>query len=393
MCSTVNTFTALAATADSVATILVADDDRMARRMLKLLLGSGGYNLVFAESGQEALSQARALRPDLVLLDVDMPDIHGYEVCRQLRNDPVLAEVPVMMVTALTDREARIRGIEAGADDFISKPFDHVELAARVRTITRLNRYRRVQEGQRLAHQIEMAATVQQLLLPRQAPDLPELEIVSRYRPAGQVGGDYYDLVMRGRQLYFVVADVSGHGLASALFMASARSALRALIPWTRDVLQLADAINHRIVEDAGDSGMFLTGVIGCYDPDDDSVMIVNCGHPEPILRRANGDSETVPATAAPFGLMDQLGAEAVRMFLSPGDVLTLCTDSVIEAARPSGELFGYARLQDVLAGRATGTLETMADAVLDSLRRFTGSAALEDDLTLLLLKRRVSHA
>jgi sigma-B regulation protein RsbU (phosphoserine phosphatase) len=393
MQSPLNATAASIAPGPSVATILVVDDDCLARQILKLLLESEGYHLVLAESGREALQLAGPLRPDLVLLDVDMPDIQGYDVCRQMRSDPVLAEVPVILVTALSDRDARIHGIEAGADDFISKPFDHVELMARVRTITRLNRYRRVQEGQRLVHQMEMAAAIQQQLLPRQAPDLPELEIVSRYRPAAQVGGDYFDLIMRERQLYFVVADVAGHGFASALFMASGRSALRALLPSTPDVLQLAEAVNHCIVADAGDSGMFLSAVIGCYDPDHHSIAVVNCGHPEPLVLRSSGAHETIPASAAALGLQDQVDGEVCQVVLAPGDLVSVCTDGALEAANPSGELFGYSRLQHALTGSAGTPLELVADQVLDGLCRFTGTSTLEDDLAILLLRRRVSFA
>lgn len=125
-------------------TILIVDDQPGAREVLKGLLTHPGYSLAFAANGEEALARAAELTPDLILLDVMMPGLDGMEVCRQLRADPFLAEVPVLMVTALDDHTSRVRGIEAGADDFISKPFNHVELQARVRTITRLNRYRRL---------------------------------------------------------------------------------------------------------------------------------------------------------------------------------------------------------------------------------------------------------
>jgi PAS domain S-box-containing protein len=123
-------------------TILIVDDDPGARQTLEALLFAEGYELAFASNGSESLTKAAELTPDLILLDVMMPDTDGFEVCRQLRTNPQLAEVPVIMVTALDDRDSRLQGIEAGADDFISKPFDRAELRARVRTITRLNRYR-----------------------------------------------------------------------------------------------------------------------------------------------------------------------------------------------------------------------------------------------------------
>ncbi len=377
------------ATADQTrASVLIADDDPVAMLMLKLLLESKGYQLGFADTGHEALRQAHAMRPDLVLLDVRMPDLDGYEVCRRLRADPILADVPVIMLTALTDREARIRGIEAGADDFVSKPFDQIELAARVRTITRLNRYRRVQEAEQLKRQIDTAATIQQLLLPSVAPAVPGMDIVGRYRPAARIGGDYYDFIVRGTSFYFVVADVSGHGLASALFMASARSALRALLPSTPDVLGLAEGVNALIVQDAGDSGMFMTAVLGCYDTRDHSLAVVNCGHPEPVVQRADGSSESIPASSCPIGVQDRLDADRDVSTLEAGDLVCLCTDGLIEAANPAGDLFGMTRFRSALAGLATASPEQIADAMLETIAVFTGRNTFEDDFTLVLLRR-----
>jgi two-component system, cell cycle response regulator len=125
-------------------TILIVDDEPLGRETVAALLQSQGYQLRFATSGPEALAQASACPPDLILLDVMLPGMDGFEVCRRLRADPHLGDVPVILLTALDDRDSRLQGIEAGADDFVSKPFDRVELRARVHTITRLNRYRRL---------------------------------------------------------------------------------------------------------------------------------------------------------------------------------------------------------------------------------------------------------
>jgi len=125
-------------------TILIVDDELFMSKTLEGLLTSPDYTLALASNGEEALVRAAELTPDLILLDVMMPVMDGFEVCRRLRADSVLAEVPVIMVTALDDRESRLRGIEVGADDFISKPIDPVELQARVRTTIKINRYRRL---------------------------------------------------------------------------------------------------------------------------------------------------------------------------------------------------------------------------------------------------------
>ena len=127
-------------------TVLIIDDDAAARAALEMLLEPEGYVLAFANNGQAGLERAEALRPDVILLDAMMPDMHGFDVCQKLRANPLLADIPILMVTALDGREARLRGIEAGADDIIGKPYDRVELRARIRTITRLNRYRRLLE-------------------------------------------------------------------------------------------------------------------------------------------------------------------------------------------------------------------------------------------------------
>ncbi len=131
------------------ATILIVDDLAANRDTLVELLTADGFRLVEAGDGVHALALAAANPPDLILLDIMMPGMDGLEVCRRLRSDARLAEVPVIMVTSLDDQASRLAGLEAGADDFISKPFNRAELRARVRTITRLNRYRRLHEQRR----------------------------------------------------------------------------------------------------------------------------------------------------------------------------------------------------------------------------------------------------
>jgi len=139
-------------------TILIVDDDPMIRKLLEHILRREPYRLAMASDGQEALTIAADLVPDVIILDVMMPGINGLSVCRQLRTDPILAEVPIIMLTSLEDKNIRLEALEAGADDFLSKPFDQVELRARLKSITRLNRYRQLRvERARFAGVIEQA--------------------------------------------------------------------------------------------------------------------------------------------------------------------------------------------------------------------------------------------
>lgn len=126
--------------------ILIVDDEASGRQTLESILEGQGYQLVMAENGEQALEKARQILPDVILLDVMMPGMDGFEVCQRLRGDPKLAEVPIIILTALDDRKSMLRGLEAGADDYLTKPYDRHELRARLLGITRLNRYRKLLE-------------------------------------------------------------------------------------------------------------------------------------------------------------------------------------------------------------------------------------------------------
>ncbi len=137
-------------------TVLIVDDDHNGREILAALLRPFHYNILFASDGYQALAIAQVHTPDVILLDVMMPGMDGYEVCQQLRSMPNIAEVPVVLITALDDRESRLQGLRSGADDFLSKPVDATELQVRVRTITRLNRYRLLVEERQHAEQLAL---------------------------------------------------------------------------------------------------------------------------------------------------------------------------------------------------------------------------------------------
>lgn len=186
-----------------MSTLLIVDDNLTARQMMKTILRSEPYELVFAHDGTTALENAARVIPDLILLDVLMPDMDGYEVCRQIRSTPLLAEVPIIMVTALGDRESRIDGILAGADDFITKPVDPVELRARVQTITRLNRYRRLM-GERLKFERMTELSPNGILVVNGAHTIlmanPTIARISHTDPATPLVGQRVDTFFPHRQ-------------------------------------------------------------------------------------------------------------------------------------------------------------------------------------------------
>ena len=185
------------------ARILVVDDEPQNIRLLQIRLQADGYTVLAANSGQEALELMQAEAPDLILLDIMMPGMNGFEVCQQIRAGETTQFIPVVMVTALSEKEDRIRAIEAGADDFISKPFDSHEVLARVRSLVRIKKYHDALEeanrelrlhNERLDKELQMASEIQDSLMPQGITDLLGFRIVSHYTPAVVVGGDFFDL-------------------------------------------------------------------------------------------------------------------------------------------------------------------------------------------------------
>jgi signal transduction histidine kinase len=146
-------------------TILIIDDELTARITLGALLDSPDYHLEMAEDGIQGVELAKQVNPDVILLDVMMPRMNGYEVCKRIRSDPKIREVPIIMITALDDHDAKINGLMAGADDFLSKPFDRLELKIRLHTLRHVDRYRHlVNEREKLEQAlVELAEKNQQM--------------------------------------------------------------------------------------------------------------------------------------------------------------------------------------------------------------------------------------
>ena len=183
-------------------TILIVEDDPRGRELLALRLRPLGYRLEFAGDGREGVEKAREFDPDLVISDVMMPEMTGFDLCRELRADERLKEVPILLITALDDRDSRLEGIEAGADEFISKPFDGHELRARIRLIGKLNRFRRLQSEQEKFHQVVDLAPSGIFVLNAR------LEIVFANRAAVEMIGGGTKLPLEGTRFPFLIDEL-----------------------------------------------------------------------------------------------------------------------------------------------------------------------------------------
>src|SRR5437870_9376257 len=220
---------------NSHAEILIVDDDSTSRKILAHLLVAAGYKCRECEDGTKALQTIQERQPALLLLDFDMPGLNGAEVLKRLRsdNDPAVAQIPTIMLTAHGSEESEVRCLQAGADDFATKPINTAVLRARIETQLRLRSMRRQLERQNdeleqwrsnLERDLAAARLTQQSLIPQKPPALPGWEVATCYRPVIQVGGDIYGwLRMKDGQILFWIADGTGHGAAAALLTTLAK--------------------------------------------------------------------------------------------------------------------------------------------------------------------------
>src|SRR5690348_5675227 len=207
--------------------IMVVDDQPANLKLLGDMLGQQGYRVRSFQRGRSALSAAVQHPPDLILLDITMPEMNGYEVCRQLKSDQKLARIPVIFLSALGDIVDKVKAFQAGGVDYVTKPFHVDEVQARVQTHIELRRLQ-LESERRAVEDLELAKQVQTRLFPQTLPPLTTLDYAGICIQARQVGGDYYDFLDLARdQLGLVIGDIAGKGIAAALLMANLQANLR----------------------------------------------------------------------------------------------------------------------------------------------------------------------
>ena len=388
---------------NSNAALLVVDDNEDNRYTLTRRLNREGYqNLTTAKNGRDALEQLNAQPFDLVLLDVMMPDMNGYEVLEHVKANASLRDVPIIMISALDEIESVIRCIELGAEDYLNKPFNPVLLRARVGALLEKKRLRdEVRKNLvRLEEEMDSARVLQIGMLPRNFPVCsPEQPIAVHavMHPAREVGGDLYDCFYAGENTFcFLVGDVSGKGASAAMFMARTRSLVRMSVElwrqWRADGIQagqLLEAVNRELCQN-NDERMFVTVFFGLFDTRTGILSFVNAGHPPPHLLRAGGDAAQIDARPAlPLGVRQSAKFEAKTLAIQPGDALFVCSDGVFEALNEKGDLFSIERLNQELRAASGEEPVEIVRLIKNAVDTFTGTAPKADDVTALALRWR----
>jgi sigma-B regulation protein RsbU (phosphoserine phosphatase) len=298
-----------------------------------------------------------------------------------------------VMLTSLEDKEHVLRGMEAGVDDYLTKPLDRNDLKARLIAASRVTAlHQQITEQQReLNNEVAMAAGIQRGLLPGAPPAVPGAAVSGRCLPAANVGGDYYDLLLHDDgDLTLLIADVAGHSIGSALLMAMARSVLRREAQHGAGPAEILDATNRAMFGDLVTAGLFITIFCARYSPSDGSLAYANAGHNPPLALRVGGVVDELDADGAAVGFLPDVEFEQLTTVLAPGEALLLYTDGVVEAPDRQGEQFGEERLV-TLAARSEGARTGPQDFVqqlVASVRDHTEGVPPHDDVTLVVLRR-----
>jgi serine phosphatase RsbU (regulator of sigma subunit) len=352
----------------------------------------GTYRTKVATSGMKALDIAAAAeKPDLILLDVVMPEMDGYEVCRRLKTDPSTREIPVIFLTAQTEAEDETRGFEVGAVDYIHKPFSPAVAKARVHTHLMLRETREKLAQQLLAIEKELktARLIQESILPESVPQIDGLDIAARYVPMTAVAGDFYDFfVPDSKHVGILVADVSGHGMPAALIASMLKIAFAAQSAHADDPARVLQELNQALCGKF--QHHYVTAAYVFIDMEKRTLTHAGAGHPPLLMWDAASPSVRDVAKNGLFlGMFDFATYSSVSVPLVPGDRGLLYTDGISEASNSEGAQFGDERFRRFLKAEKNGSANQEVDRLLDELARWSARGEgkdFDDDITVVAI-------
>jgi phosphoserine phosphatase RsbU/P len=307
--------------------ILIVDDTPLNIGVISGAL-KDSYKTKVATNGEKALALASAEeKPDLILLDIMMPGMNGYEVCSRLKADPATNEIPVIFLTGQTSAEDETRGFEVGAVDYVHKPFSPAVVKARVRShiLLREARAQLASQLQALNTELEMARQIQLSILPHSIPKLAGLDIAAHYLPMTSVAGDFYDFIqIDDKQIGILIADVSGHGLPSALIASMLQVALTGQAGHATEPAKVLLGLNRALCGKFTHN--FVTAAYVYVDLENNVMRYAGAGHP-PMLqwRNSTGKASQVLENGLVLGIIEEASYEALEFLLEPGDRYVGC--------------------------------------------------------------------
>ena len=386
---------------DTLPILLVVDDDPDILRVVRFYLSKQKYLVHTAESGREAMAVLER-EPDveLILSDVMMPHMSGLDLLMAVREHPRFSDIPIILISAEGETSKKVAGLNLGADDFITKPFNFDELMARVKNHIRLRRLQKEvlvasrqvmqanamlqRQNDRFLEDLEAARSLQMSLMPDPLPQVERVRLGSRYLPAERLGGDFFDVVELdgGRKLGVLVADVCGHGITAAFITAMTKITFQSACQTTSDPATVLLHMNQELTANLANG--FVTVFYGIYDLEQRTFSYASGGHP-PLLvhRRPEGRILDLMPQATFLGAFEDTQFEAQSIVLQPGDRVIFYTDGLFESQRRPDEEFGMERVHAYLQAQHKCDIQPLLDGLVDALMDFMAGATVEDDITI----------
>lgn len=383
--------------------ILLVDDEPLNIDYLEQELEDLDYETASASNGQEGLERVTEINPDMILLDIMMPVMNGFEMLSQLKAEPDWRDIPVVIISAMTDMESVVRGIELGADDYLPKPFNPTLLEARINAGLMRKRLRDLEKLyiQGMERELQIGHQIQSGFLPKELPESSGWDIAAHFQAAREVAGDFYDVFrLADGRLGFFLGDVTDKGVGSALFMALYRSLLRAFInntdgtaareAETKGSPSLLQAVTktNRYVCRTHESPLFATVLIGVLDSSSGKVDYINAGHNPPFVLRRGGERQELRPTGPGIGIFEEAEYSSGAIELAPGEVLFIYSDGVEDTQNGEGEFYGRDRMIDNL-NDPPKSAAAYVESLSNDLEEFMGEAKPFDDVTVLAIVRR----
>ena len=369
--------------------ILLVDDNPTNLQVLFQTLDGIGCKLLIAKNGEIAISIAGKALPDLILLDIMMPGIDGYEVCRQLKSNAATSNIPVIFLSALGDTEDKVKGLQLGAVDYITKPFQPDEVIARVNTHLTIHRLKREVESQKdqLEHELEVVSAVQRKLLPKQLPAIDGFKLAVHYETSRYAGGDYYDIIELPDNCWgFLIADAEGHSAPAAVLMAMTCALFRSYPGSAADPAEVLHYLNEHLCKVADPS--FMTALYAYYDANAQTMRIARAGHPLPMIFR-HSDKKAIELSCPgvyPLGIEPyEIEIPVTETKLEQGDRFLIYTDGLTERFDMGEKTYGEERLLRLLATDSADDPRGVIAAIMADVVQFAGERPADDDQALLL--------
>lgn len=387
--------------------LIIADDHALVRAGLHAYLDSQSDFALLgeAENGNDAVQLCEMFNPDLVLMDDQMPGMDGFSAARVIHQR--WPSTRVILLLSEVNNSTISASKDAGAAGYLYKNISREELLVAIRDVLRGQHVATstkdpiLQVGSapfsassedRTTQELEIAGRIQSKILPEKPPSLQGWDISASLESAYETSGDFYDFIPLAYGKWgIVLGDVASKGLGAAIFMAFANSLIRTYAThYPIMPAMMMHAVNERLHADTR-SGMFVTTFFGVLDPQNGRLIYVNAGHNPPILVSSNKGKpvDQLAPTGAALGIFKESTWQQKMIKFSPGDVLLMYTDGITEAQNARGDFFDDGRLLDVLRANRERPAKEIQRAVLNAVKRFTGSSAHADDIALIVVSRK----